>query len=55
MHRWGRGIDDLNPPAPEDHRAFRAIAQDEPGDNYYVLATDEQVAVLEREFGLDVL
>lgn len=46
---------DLNPPAPEDHRTFRMVTLEETGDNYYVLATDEQAAFLEREFGLDLV
>jgi hypothetical protein len=45
-------IDDLNPPGVDDHRTFRSVQLDEPGANYYVLATDEQALALVNEFGL---
>ncbi|WP_067479481.1 hypothetical protein [Nocardia amamiensis] len=45
-------IGDLNPPGADDHRTFRSVELDEPGTNYYVLATDEQALALVNEFGL---
>ncbi|MFB8003914.1 hypothetical protein [Nocardia sp. NPDC056000] len=45
-------IGDLNPPGVDDHRRFRSVELDEPGTNYYVLATDEQALALANEFGL---
>ncbi|WP_227999928.1 hypothetical protein [Nocardia australiensis] len=45
-------IHTLSPPGADDHRAFRSVELDEPGINYYVLATDEQALALVNEFGL---
>ncbi|ONM50479.1 hypothetical protein B0T44_17290 [Nocardia donostiensis] len=57
-HQWDRYVDHMGILShvdalnPGDGRVFRSVELDEPGDNFYVLATDEQALVLTNEFGL---